>query len=70
MLEIFSPRALIKARGKAKITQIELGDKSGINPGQINRYEKGRSVPRAETIETLASTLGIDSDTLYIEKTE
>ena len=43
------------------ITQKELGEKSGINPAQIRRYELGgkNSNPKLETIQKIADALEV-----------
>ena len=70
MSEIFSPKALLRARARAKLTQKELGKKSGISPHQIHRYEKGRTTPREVTILAIADALALNPDSLFIETTE
>ncbi len=67
MSEAFSPKALRWARARAKLTQQELAEKSGISFQQINRYENGRTVPREITVLALTDALEIDPDSLYIE---
>ena len=67
MSEVFSPKALRWARARAKLTQQELAEKSGISFQQINRYENGRTVPREITVLALTDVLEIDPDSLYIE---
>ncbi len=68
MDRIFSPKALIAARARARFTLKVLGDRTGLSFQQINRYEKKRVTPRDTTVVLLADALGVDPDSLYIEQ--
>ena len=65
--EIFSPIALRLARASAKLTLTDLSKPSGVAYQQINRYEKGKVVPRDTTVVKLANALEIDPMELYTE---
>ena len=67
-MEVFSPKALKRARARAAFTLDALSQKSGISIQQINRYEKGHVVPREITVLALADALEIDPDDLYVEE--
>jgi len=67
-MEVFSPKALKRARARAALTLEVLSQKSGVSIQQINRYEKNHVIPREITILALADALEIDPDSLYIEQ--
>ena len=67
-MEVFSPKALKRARARAALTLEVLGKKSGVSIQQINRYEKGHVSPREITILALADALEIDPDSLFVEE--
>lgn len=50
--------ALLAARAKADMSQVELASKSGINQADISRIERGLSNPSIGTLQKLASALG------------
>lgn len=47
-------------RRKAKITQAELAERSGVSQGYIAHIESGRRVPTVKTAKKIAGVLGID----------
>lgn len=57
-------RAILDARIKAGLTQIELSRKSGISQADISRLEKGTRNPSIELLKRLADAL---DSTLKIE---
>ena len=46
-------------------SQYELAEKSGINRGTIASWEKGRSIPKGDSLIKLAHALGIPIEELY-----
>jgi len=51
-------------RKKLGLTQKELGDKSGVSYASISDYEKGKAVPRRETLMKLSEALGVGTSEL------
>ena len=49
-----------KFRKEKGFTQKKLGELSGINEVQIRQYELGKANPKIETIEKIASALGVN----------
>ena len=64
-------KRLKAAREHAKISQMELGVRAGIDEfsasARINQYERGKHAPNFETAKTLAKVLGIPTAYLYCE---
>lgn len=56
--KIFAQR-LINLRKKRGLTQSELADKVGIQQSAYARYEKGKFMPRAETVRKIAEVLEV-----------
>jgi transcriptional regulator with XRE-family HTH domain len=52
---------------KEQISQRELADRTGINKNVLSRYFSGQGAPSLATIETIAETLGIPSESLVTE---
>ncbi len=50
--------ALLAARAKAAMSQVELASKTGINQADISRIERGLSNPSIGTLQRLAVALG------------
>jgi transcriptional regulator with XRE-family HTH domain len=50
---------LKEARQKAKLTQIELAEKVGIDHSYISKIEKGSYLPNRNTVLTIIDSLGI-----------
>lgn len=57
------PARLKAARTKLGISQKELGQRIGMDPGtassRMNHYEKGRHMPDYDTLERMAKELGV-----------
>lgn len=51
-------------RQKQGLTQVQLGEKSGIDPNMISRYERETAIPTLENIKKIALGLGITIDEL------
>ena len=49
-------------------TQLQLGKKIKVDIKQVNRYEKGLSVPSIDTLANLSKTFGVTMDYLYFGK--
>ena len=49
-----------EVRLKTKLTQKQLGDRSGIAEPTIRRYELGKLNPKIETLQKIADALGVD----------
>lgn len=54
--------AMRAAREAAGLTQAALAAITGISPTSLNQYEKDKYLPRVDTAEMLADTLGISID--------
>lgn len=54
--------AMKVARQKAGLTQEELATITGISAPSLNHYENDKHMPRVDTVEMLADTLGISID--------
>lgn len=48
-------------RQKRGLTQLQLGDKTGIDPNMISRYERETATPTLENIKRLALRLKSNS---------
>ena len=46
-------------RQKRRLTQVQLGEKTGIDPNMISRYERETAIPTLENIKKIALGLGI-----------
>ena len=62
--EVEITKAILNARIKAGLTQIELSEKSGISQADISRLEKGTRNPSISLLKRLADAL---DSTLRIE---
>lgn len=51
--------AIINRRKELGMTQTELAEKTGILQAAIARIERGSSIPKIETLATLAEPLGL-----------
>jgi transcriptional regulator with XRE-family HTH domain len=54
-------------RKEAGLSQAELADKIGADPGRVSRYEAGRITPSADALSRLAQTLNVSIDHLLID---
>lgn len=54
-------------RKEAGLSQAELAEKIGADPGRVSRYEAGRITPSAEALVRLAEVLNISIDHLLID---
>ena len=52
-------KKLRKAIGNADMSQKEFAEKIGVKKQQISKWTTGMAVPRSETIEKIAQTLGV-----------
>ncbi len=50
-----------------KVTVDELSNIAGVSPGAIYQYQSGRSIPSQETLEKMATLLGVNSNDLLME---
>ncbi len=57
--------ALLAARAKAAMSQVELASKTGINQADISRIERGLSNPSIGTLQRLAVALGSELKVLF-----
>lgn len=55
---------LTEARLMANMSQKELAERAGTTPALISKYSSGTSKPRPETVEKIASVLGLDVERL------
>lgn len=58
-------KAIAYYREKLGLTGTQLADKSGVTQGAISQYENGKKNPTQETIEKLASALGVTPEELH-----
>lgn len=59
---------LKSARQKAGITQLQLAKATGSAQTTVSKYEHGEQVPTVDTLEKLASALGVSLDWLITGK--
>ncbi len=57
--------ALLAARARAAMSQVELASKTGINQADISRIERGLSNPSIGTLQRLAVALGSELKVLF-----
>ena len=57
-------KSILAWRQIKRLTQIQLGDKTGIDSNMISRYERGTATPSLENLKRLALGLGITVDEL------
>jgi transcriptional regulator with XRE-family HTH domain len=57
-------KAIELERSKARLTQSDLAQLSGVSQPHISNIEKGRWSPKLNTVMLIAEALGIDVDTL------
>ena len=60
----FLSKNLWSIRRKWGYSQRQFGEIFGLSPGQIGHYEKERSVPSLETVNTISKITGIPVETL------
>lgn len=58
-------KALLAARARAAMSQVELASKTGINQADISRIERGLSNPSIGTLQRLAVALGSELKVLF-----
>jgi transcriptional regulator with XRE-family HTH domain len=51
---------LFQLRNKVDITQAQLAEKANLSIDSISRLERGERAPSLESLETIASALGVD----------
>ena len=54
-------------RKEAGMSQAELAERIGVDPGRVSRYEAGRITPSADALVRLAESLNISIDHLLID---
>lgn len=58
-----------RARLKAGLTQKQLGELSGMADSAIRRYENNRANPKLQTLEKIATALGLSTYDLFDDST-
>lgn len=61
--DLFANR-LRETREKLRLTQAEVGERSGLHAGAINHFEAGRRAPSFDNLKRLADALEISVDYL------
>jgi transcriptional regulator with XRE-family HTH domain len=61
---------IYKLRKERKWSQDKLGNLAKVDGRQICRYEKGNSIPSAETLKKIADIFGVSVDYLMSDKPE
>lgn len=64
------PERLRQLRVLRKLSQEDLGERTGLTYNHIGRYERGESRPSAEKLKALADALGVSTDYLIAGDTE
>lgn len=64
-----SGRMLRWARRRAGLTQRELGARTGVSQPTIARIERGREVPRVDTLDRLLRACGLMLEAIPLEGT-
>ena len=59
-----------KYRKEAKLTQVELAKKLGVEQNHVHRWESDKIIPSLETIKKLALSLNISIDGLLFTEEE
>ena len=59
--------AIKKARNKAGLTQKQLANKLGVSFTLVSQYERGTRNPKPETLDRIATALGMTLETLLDE---
>lgn len=57
-----------RLRDAADMTQLELANAIGMDPIGISRWERGKVMPRPETLERVAEVLGVEIGELYLRQ--
>jgi len=57
-------RNLRRARKQRKMTQEEVGHRSGVHPTEVSRIEAGKRDPQVSTVERLAKAVGLSAGDL------
>lgn len=57
-------RNLRRARKQRKMTQEEVGHRSGVHPTEVSRIEAGKRDPQVSTVERLAKAVGLSASDL------
>lgn len=67
MIDISLATKIRLARAAKNLTQKSLADSTGIDPGQLSKYEKGLT-PTPENLDKIQSALGVNlSDPRFIQ---
>lgn len=61
---------ILKRRKELKLTQVQLGDKTGINRTMIGRIENNEYVPSIAQLQALAEALDFDITDIFVEEKE
>ena len=64
ILKTFLPKNISFLRKKLGLKQDELGEKIYVNRGNVGHYEKGKSLPKAETLIKLGKFFNVSIDDL------
>jgi XRE family transcriptional regulator, fatty acid utilization regulator len=51
---------LREARERLGLTQEQVSDRSGVQPGEVSRIERGKRDPKVSTLEKLAAALEVE----------
>jgi transcriptional regulator with XRE-family HTH domain len=57
---------ILRLREGKGLTQRELATRIGMDPIGISRWERGKTMPRPETVELVAEALGVDVGDIYV----
>lgn len=57
--EEYNAQILLDARKNAKLTQVELAKRLGVDKGYISRIERGLTVPTVSTLYRMAAAMGL-----------
>jgi transcriptional regulator with XRE-family HTH domain len=56
---------LREARERLRLTQEQVGERSGVHTGEVSRIETGKRDPQASTVERLAKAVEVTPGQLF-----
>jgi transcriptional regulator with XRE-family HTH domain len=61
-------RRIQAARKARSITQTALAKRLGVADAQVSRWENGRAMPTPDTLERIASELGVEAEQFFFDR--
>lgn len=59
---------IARLRAQAGLSQLDLANAIGMDPMGVSRWERGKVMPRPETVDRIAYVLGVEVGALYLQE--